>query len=66
MSAHAGLKKYGEPDIAAMINKFTQLNDGVVPSKYVVGLVDLNSLTNVEKKKALPAVNLIKKYRMGY
>ena len=66
MSVHAGLKTYGGPAVTAMINEFTQLNDGVVPGKYVVGLVDLNSLTNVEKKEALPAVNLIKRYRMGY
>ena len=42
-----------------MIKEFTQLNEGAVPGKPVVKPVD------VEKSKALPAVNLIKEKSSG-
>ena len=58
--ANAGFKKYGQPTVAAMIKEFKQLNEGVVPGKPVVVPTDAASLTPLEKKKALPAVNLIK------
>ena len=61
MSANAGFKKFGEPAFAAMIKEFTQLNEGAVPGKPVVVPTDANTLTDIEKEKALPAVNLIKK-----
>ena len=43
-----------------MIKKFTQLNEGAVPGKPVVIPTDVSTLTDVEKQKALPTVNLIK------
>ena len=60
MSANAGFKKYGEPAVAAMIKEFTQLSEGAVPGKPVVRPIDPTSLSFSEKKRALPAVNLIK------
>ena len=43
-----------------MIKEFTQLDEGAVPGKSIVVPTDANTLTDIEKKKALPAVNLIK------
>ena len=60
MSANAGIKKHGEAAVAAMIKEYTQLNEGAVPGKPVVVPTDATTLTEEEKKKALPAVNLIK------
>ena len=60
MTANAGIKKFGERAVAAMIKEFTQLNEGAVPGKPVVVPTDVRTLTAMEKKKALPAVNLIK------
>ena len=60
MSANAGFKKYGEAVVAAMVKEFTQLNEGAVPGKPVVVPIDATTLTDSEKKKALPAVNSIK------
>ena len=60
MSANVGFKKYGQPAIAAIVKEFTQLNEGAVPGKPVVRPVDAATLSPMEKKKALPAVNLIK------
>ena len=60
MTANAGINKFGKPVVAAMIKEFTQLNEGAVPGKPVVVPTDARTLTDVEKEKALPAVNLIK------
>ena len=60
MSANVGFKKYGQPAVAAIIKEFTQLNEGAVPGKPVVRPIDSTTLSPIEKKKALPAVNLIK------
>ena len=60
MSAHKGFKMYGELAVAAIVKEFTQLSIGAVPGKPVVGAVDASTLTRQEKKKAMPAVNLIK------
>ena len=60
MSANVGFKKYGQPAVAAIIKEFTQLNEGAVPGKPVVRPIDAATLSPIEKKKALPAVNLIK------
>ena len=54
--------KYDEPVVAAMIKEFSQLNEGVVPGNVVVIPIDASTLTDIEKKKALPAVNLITKW----
>ena len=43
-----------------MLKEFTQLIKGSVPGKPVVEHVDASTLTHDEKRKAIPAVNLIK------
>ena len=48
-----------------MIKEYTQLNEGVVPGKPVVAPVDAFSLTDLEKRNALQAVNLIKEKYNG-
>ena len=60
MSATKGFKMYGEAAVAAIIKEFTQLTKGAVPGKPVVRPVDASTLTFDEKRKAMPAVNLIK------
>ena len=65
MTAKAGFKKFGQEAVAAMIKEFTQLNEGAVPGKPVVIPTDVKSLTALERKKALRAVNLIKEKRSG-
>eukprot|EP00555_Chaetoceros_dichaeta_P000372 CAMPEP_0198279726 /NCGR_PEP_ID=MMETSP1447-20131203/67080_1 /TAXON_ID=420782 /ORGANISM="Chaetoceros dichaeta, Strain CCMP1751" /LENGTH=424 /DNA_ID=CAMNT_0043974931 /DNA_START=1086 /DNA_END=2357 /DNA_ORIENTATION=+ len=60
MPATKGFKMYGKRAVAAIVKEFTQLNDGAVPGKPVVGAVDASTLTRQEKMKAMPAVNLIK------
>ena len=60
MVAKKGFKQYGANALAAMIKEFTQLNERVVPEKYVVVPTDSHSLTTIEKMKALRATNLTK------
>ena len=60
MSAKAGFKKFGEAAVAAMVKEFTQLNTGAAPGKPAVVPIDADCLTDIEKKKALRAINLIK------
>ena len=65
MSANAGFKKYGQTALAAMIKEFTQLNEGAVSGKSVVRSIDAATLSPLEKKKAMPAGNLIKEKHDG-
>ena len=65
MTANAGIKKFDETAISAIIKEFTQLNEGAVPGKPVVIPTDVRTLTDLEKQKALSAVNLIKEKRNG-
>ena len=65
MSAKAGIKKFGDRAVAAMLNEYKQLNEGPVPGKPVFGCIDPNTITWDEKRRALEAVNLIKKKRCG-
>ena len=48
-----------------MIKEFTQLNEGSVPGKPVVWPIDAAILSSLEKKKAMPDVNLIKEKYNG-
>ena len=48
-----------------MIKEFTQLNEGAVPGNPVVRPINANTLTLSDKKKAIPAVNLIKEKHDG-
>jgi hypothetical protein len=61
MTAKAGIKKFGEKAIAAMLQEFRQLNEGEVPGKLVFGTVNPMTLSREEKRRALEAVNLRKK-----
>ena len=65
MSAKAGIKKFGDRAIAAMLSEYKQLNTGVLPGKPVFGYISPDSITFEEKRGALDAVNLIKKKRSG-
>jgi hypothetical protein len=65
MSAKKGIKTFSERAIAAMIKEFEQLDKGAFPGKPVVGPADPNTLTSLEIKSALEAVNLIKEKRDG-
>ena len=65
MSAKAGIKRFGDRALAAIINEYKQLNTGTVPGKLVFGCIDPKDITMEEKKRALEAVNLIKKKRCG-
>ena len=63
--AHEGIKKYVEQAVAAMIKEFQQLDNGAIPRKRVVSPINASTLTYEDKKKALDAVNLIKKKISG-
>jgi hypothetical protein len=60
MTAKAGLKKYGQAAVVAMVQEFGQFEDLKVYEP-----VDPATLTKVEKKGALRAINLIKEKRDG-
>ena len=65
MSAKAGIKRFGDRALAAMISEYKQLNTGAMPGKPVFGCIDPKNITMGERKRALEAVNLIKKKRCG-
>ena len=65
MSAKAGIKKFGDKAVAAMLSEYKQLNTGAMPGRPVFGTIDPTTLSNEEKRRALEAVNLIKKKRCG-
>ena len=65
MSAKAGIKKFGETEIAAVIKEFNQLDKRAVPGNPVVIPIDTRNLTAEEKYKVLPSVNPIKEKRNG-
>ena len=43
-----------------MVKEFTQLSNGEIPEKTVIGPVEASTLTRQEKREAMSAVNLIK------
>ena len=47
------------------MKEFTQLNEGAVSGKPVVIPTDATTITSLEKKKVLRAVNLIQEKRSG-
>ena len=63
ISAKAGIKRFGDRALAAMISEYKQLNTGDGPVKLVFGCIDPKDNTMEEEKQALEAVNLIKKKR---
>ena len=65
MSAHKGIKKYGQVAIAALFKELKQLGCGAMKGKPVVVPTNPDNLTPKQKKEALEAVNLIKEKRDG-
>ena len=65
MTAKAGIKKFGETAVAAILKEFKQLDEGAKPGNPVVIPTDANTLSIEEKRKALRAINLIKEKRNG-
>ena len=65
MTAKARFRKFGQKLVAAIVKKFTQLNEGAVPGKPAMIPTDATSMTSLKRKKALRAVNLIKDKRSG-
>jgi len=60
MSATKGIKMFKEHVVAAMLKEYTQLDD-----MNAVGSLDPDKLTPEQKRRALPAVNLIKEKLNG-
>ena len=52
---------YGEKATAAMFKELKQLEHGPMPGKRVLCAIDPDSMSTEDKKKALNAINLIKK-----
>ena len=59
MSAKAGIGRFGDRAIAAMVSEHKQLNTGSIPGKPVFGCIEPRDITVGEKKRSLEAVNLI-------
>ena len=62
--AKAGIKRFGDQAVAAILSKYKQLNTGTMPGKPVFGCIDPKDITTGEKRRALEAVNLIKKKKV--
>ena len=60
MPAKAGFRKFGQETVTAIVKDFTQLNEGAISGNPVVIPTDATTITSLEKKKVLIAVNLIK------
>ena len=65
MLAKAGIKKFGDKAIVSMISEYRQLNEGPMPRKSIFGYINPDNLSRNEKKRALEAINLMKKKRCG-
>ena len=65
MTTKAGHRKFGQEVVATIAKEFTQLNGGAVSSNPVVIPTDATTITSLEKKKALRAVNFIKEKCSG-
>ena len=61
LSYKAGVKKNGDRALAVIISEYEQLNEGVIPGKLVFGCIDPKDITMEERKRALEAVNSIKR-----
>ena len=60
MQASKGIKKYGQRAVAALFKELKQLDQGPMEGKPVVQGIDPSTLSELEKREALEAVNLIK------
>ena len=50
MSAKAGIKRFGDRAVAAMLSEYKPLNEGPMPGKPVFGCVDPRDLTLEDRK----------------
>ena len=65
MLANRGIKLFGERAVAAIFEELKQLNDEVLPGNPVIVPIDIESLTEEDKRLSLEVVNLIKVKRCG-
>ena len=65
MSAHKGIKLFGEKAVAAMMKELKQLNNGVIPGNPLIKPIPFDELTDKDKEESLEAVNLIARKRSG-
>ena len=65
MPALKGFKLFGERAVAAMVKELKQLEHGPMPGKKVIVPINPDTLTYEQKRRALNAINLIKKKRDG-
>ncbi len=50
MTAKAGIKKFGDRAVAAMLSEYKQLNTGPMPGKPVFGCIDPTTITTEERR----------------
>ena len=65
MSAHKGIKLFGERAVVAMMKELKQLNDGVLPGNPVIQPIPFEQLSQKDKEEALEVVTIIAEKRFG-
>ena len=60
-----GFKLFDQISVAAMVKYLKQLDEGTVSGKKVVSEISPDVMSSSDKKKALDAVNIIKKKEIG-
>ena len=65
MSAHKGIKLFGERAVAAMMKELKQLNDGIIPGNPVIQQIPFDELSQKDKEQTLKAVNIIAQKQSG-
>ena len=61
MYANAGMNKFGEKVVVAMVKEYTHIYKGAMEGKSVVTPIDPYTLSHKEKSVVLEMVNLIKR-----
>ena len=64
MGANAGIKRFGEQDVAYTFKEFKQLNYGTITGKPVFRIINSDGLTPRQNIGALESVNLMKQKRI--
>ena len=65
VSAKAGINKFGDKVVLAMMKEYMQLDEGAFLGKLVIRPVNPDKMSREEHMQALKSVNLIKKKRCG-
>ena len=65
ISEKAGIKKFGERVVKAMVKYYRQIDKGTTERNTVITPIEPEMLSYEDKMKALEAVNLIKYKRNG-